>query len=90
MVVHFLGHEKPFLIPADDGELNFIPRDAIGRAHAENVDGRLNVGGKREVIGSYSQGQALALLVFVTRQALATTAREARKKDKGGGLATVL
>lgn len=84
VVVHFFCREKPFLVPADDGELNFIPGDTIGRAHAENVDGSLNVGRKREVIRSYSQGQALAFLVFVTRQALATTAREAKRQEKGG------
>lgn len=82
VVVHFFCGEKPLLVPADDGQLNFIPRDSIGRTHAENVGGYLNVGGKREVIVGYSQRQALALLIFITRQALTATARKVRTQDK--------
>lgn len=70
VVVHFFCGEKTLLVPADDGQQNFIPRDSIGRAHAENVGRYLNVGREREVIGGYSQRQALALLIFITRQAL--------------------
>lgn len=82
VVVHFFCGEKTLLVPADDGQQNFIPRDSIGRAHAENVGGYLNVGRKREVIVGYSQRQALALLIFITRQALTATARKVRTKDK--------
>lgn len=82
VVVHFFCGEKPLLVPADDGQLNFIPRDSIGRAHAENVGGYLDVGGEREVIVGYSQRQALALLIFITRQALTATARKVRRQDK--------
>lgn len=82
VVVHFFCGEKTLLVPADDGQQNFIPRDSIGRAHAENVGGYLNVGRKREVIVGYSQRQALALLIFITRQALTATARKVRTQDK--------
>lgn len=82
VVVHFFCGEKPLLVPADDGQLNFIPRDSIGRTHAENVGGHLDVGRKREVIVGYSQRQALALLIFITRQALTATARKVRTQDK--------
>lgn len=82
VVVHFFCGEKPLLVPAGDGQLNFIPWDSIGRTHAENVGGHLNVGRKREVIVGYSQRQALALLIFITRQALTATARKVRTQDK--------
>lgn len=90
VVVHIFGTENTLLIPTDDGEQNFIPRDDTGRAHAENIDGNLNVGRKREVIRSYSQGQALAFLIVVTWQTLTTTARKVRRQEKGGRLATIL
>lgn len=82
VAAHFFGSEKTLLISADDGEQNFIPRDSTGRAHAENIDGNLNVGGEREVVRSYSQGQVLAFLIFVTRQALTTTARKVRRQGR--------
>ena len=73
VAAHFFGSEKTLLIPTDDGELNFIPRHRAGRAHTENINGDLDVGRKREVIRSYSQGQLLAFLIFMTRQAITTS-----------------
>lgn len=81
VAVHMSGTENTLLIPTDDGELNFIPGDDTGRAHAENIDGNLNVGGEKEVIRSYSQGQALAFLIVVARETLTTTARKVRREE---------
>lgn len=90
VAVHLPHCEKALLVPAQDGELKVIPRNDTGRAHAENVKGGLEAGGEREVVGSDSQGQLLALLPVGAGQALATAARQGEEGEKKGrGLATV-
>lgn len=84
VAVHLPHCEKALLVPAQDGEVEVIPRNDTGRAHAENVKGGLEAGGEREVVGSDSQGQLLALLPVGAGQALTTAARQGEEGEKKG------
>lgn len=79
-----LGLEEPPLVAGGDRHLDVIARHRVGGAHAEDIGEGGNVGGEREVVVGYSQGQDRAIDRVVAKQAFASTGRGEEREGRRG------
>lgn len=77
--------EDPLLVSRCDVQQHLVPRDGIGRSHAENVSGHGRVAGEADVVKGDSQGKRETRRRVLHELACNAVATAEKGKNRGTG-----